>query len=537
MRESKTRLLVLGVDAASPDLLDAWIADGTLPHLRALVERGATGRLGGIDGFYVGSTWPSIYTGTGPARHGFHYQLQIIPGTYELHWRPDGEFVRTEPLWSVLERAGLNVAALDVPLSRPSPGPRERGVQVVEWGGHDSLYGFSAFPPDVEEDLRDRFGVHPLGPSCDAVRETAADYSRFLEQLEEGIRLKTQWTRDLLDRGDWDMFMQVFTAGHCAGHQCWHLHDRDHPAFDEGIVSEIGGDPLRRIYQALDAAVGELVAAAGDTQVVVFSGHGMSYWHGAQFLLPEILQGLGVTAPLPGQHRQPLARRLAAQVWRRLPSVAKEPLRRARARLAAPLTPGPQRPPTIKADLARSRCFPLNNGQAVGGIRLNLAGREPGGLLEPGTDADEFCDQLAADLLAIVDERTGRPLVRDVRRTDALHGGDRLDTLPDLLVDWNDLVPTGSTLLAGGAGATVRASSPKLGVVEGVNEYGRTGEHRPGGWFVSAGPGISPTRVAFEVPLTALAPSLAAMVGVDMPSADHAPAPELSGEGIHIALV
>ncbi|MGH7647001.1 MAG: alkaline phosphatase family protein, partial [Gemmatimonadaceae bacterium] len=61
------RLLILGIDAASPDLLDAWVADGTMPNLAAVVARGLTGRVRGLDGFFVGSTWPSLVTGTNPA--------------------------------------------------------------------------------------------------------------------------------------------------------------------------------------------------------------------------------------------------------------------------------------------------------------------------------------------------------------------------------------------------------------------------------------------------------------------------------------
>ncbi|MDF2771163.1 MAG: type phosphodiesterase/nucleotide pyrophosphatase, partial [Geminicoccaceae bacterium] len=457
-----TRLLVLGIDAASPDLLDAWIADGTLPNLRALAGRGVAGRTRGIEGFHIGSTWPSLYTGTDPSHHGVHYLVQLVPGTYRLERSATAEFVRGEPFWRALSDAGQRVAVLDVPLSRLDPGLN--GVHVVEWGGHDSIYGFQCSPADLGADLAARYGTHPVGGTCDAIRRSAGDYGLFLDRLELGVTTKLAWTKELLARGGWDLFMQVFTEAHCTGHQCWHLHDAGHPGHDPAIASALG-DPLRRIYRAIDAAVGELVAAAGDeTPIVVFSAHGMSHWYGAQFLLEQMLVRLGVTVPSPvtPAERRGGALRVARSAWRALPPALRGRINTVRQRLAP--RSQPDRPPALRVDAARSLCFPLNNGLAVGGIRLNLEGREPEGRLSPGAEGEAFVERLTRDLLDIIDERTGRPIVRRVIRTAERYDGPMLGHLPDLLVEWSDEVPTGSTRLNGGRGARVRARSPRIGV-------------------------------------------------------------------------
>jgi hypothetical protein len=174
-------------------------------------------------------------------------------------------------------------------------------------------------------------------------------------------------------------------------------------------------------------------------------------------------------------------------------------------------------------DVTRSRCFPQPNGLAVGGIRLNIAGREPHGVLQPGSEAEDFIAWLSGALLEIIDERTGRPLVARVTRTADRYQGENLDLLPDLLVEWSDDVATGSATVADGVGARIRASSPLLGTVEGVNRYGRTGEHRPGGWFVAAGPGIAPGRLDYTPELVDLAPTFAAMLGVALDGCDGRP--------------
>jgi predicted AlkP superfamily phosphohydrolase/phosphomutase len=519
---SPTRLLVIGIDAASPELLDAWTADGTLPSLSALSRRGIVARTRGIEGFFVGSTWVSLYTGTNPAQHGLHYQLQLVPGSYRLEDRATGAFVERDPFWRVLSRAGKRVAVLDVPLSRIEE--ELNGVQVVEWGGHDAFFGYSALPSELASSIETRYGSHPAGASCDAVRRGAEEYRQFISALESGVQRKGAWSAELLARGGWDLFMQVFTESHCAGHQCWHLHDPAHPAHDASVAA-MTGDPLRTVYRAIDREIGALVEAAGDARVIVFAAHGMACRFGAHFLLRDVLVALGVAARLPRSLRGRV-RALAARVWHAMPEGARAlagPLRRrvTSGGAARSSTPG------IGVDPERSFCFPLSNGLAVSGIRLNLEGREPRGTLAPGEHADRFVEQLERDLLAIVDDASGAPLVKRVLRTRELYDGEHLDALPDLLVEWNEGVANGSTALGGGAGARVCARSPKIGTIVGVNDYGRSGEHRPGGWLVAAGPGVAHARLERAPSLMDLAPTFARILGVDLPGAEGAPIPEI----------
>jgi predicted AlkP superfamily phosphohydrolase/phosphomutase len=517
---STPRIVVLGLDAASPALLRAWAADGTLPCLAGLLARGASGSIRGLDGFHVGSTWPSFYTGVNPARHGLHYGVQIRPGTCDYYAPADEGLVHHEAFWARLSRAGRRVAVLDVPLTRLDTSLN--GMQVVEWGSHDAVYGFGAHPLTIEAEIWSRWGAHPAGTSCDAPGRRPEDYVRFREALIRGVEAKADLTRQILRSERWDCFLQVFTEGHCAGHQCWHLHDPAHPAHDPDVV-RVTGDPIREVYRAMDAAVADVLREAGDATMLVLAAHGMGPWFGGQALLDRMLFALDAAAPrLPATSRRsarwsPMA--ALAWVWDRLPEPVRAGLRPVRKRLL------PRRPARwmLTADPGRSRCFSVGNGFAVGAIRLNLAGREPRGLLSPGAEAEEFADRLAADLLAFVDERTGRPLVRRVLRTAALYEGEHLNALPDLLVEWDDRTPTGSAVVGDGVGATIRASSPRTGIIEGINTFGRTGEHRPEGLFVAVGAGIAPGPLATPVSLMDFAPTIEALLGLTPTPGDGRP--------------
>ena len=526
MSISPTKLLVIGIDAANPTLLQQWAEEGVLPNIGSLLTRGLMGKTQSIEGFFVGSTWPSFYTSVSPARHGFHYLVQLRPGTYDLYRLADEGMVKCDPFWRRLSEAGRRVAVLDVPLSRIEPSLN--GIQTVEWGAHDAAYGFQTQPPQLAETITSRFGTYPWGSSCDGVRKTADDYQLFVDALVEGVRTKAELTTYFLQQGGWDFFMQVFTESHCVGHQCWHLHDTTHPAHDPSIAAAIS-DPLRQVYEGIDKAVGEIVSEADDAMIVLLVAHGMCYWYGAQFLLQEILVQLGVTQRLPGpspsQQVISTAVRGARRAWRCLPDSFRETLHSLRQQLR-PTARGERILPALGIDPGSSMCFPQRNGHAVGGIRLNLIGREPQGILQPDA-TDVFCNELIENLLGIIDERTGGPLIRRVLKTADLYSGEFLDHLPDLLVEWSDEVPTGSAMIAAGTGASIRAHSPKIGVVMGTNGYARTGEHRPNGLFIAAGPTVRPGRLQRVVSILDFAPTIAMILDVELPDSDGHPIEEL----------
>lgn len=515
-----TRVLLLGFDAANPDLLRRWAADGTLPNLRALMDRGLVGTTRSLEGF-IHSTWPSFSTGVSPARHGYHYITQVMPGTYDYAMQS----VQHEAFWTRLSRAGRRVAIFDVPLSEPDP--EINGMHVVDWGAIEQWTSLRTSPASLRERLLAAWGEHPLQDSGDDVRRTNDEHRTLLDVLSRGVRTRAAMTCAYLEQGGWDLFLQNFSESHCAGHNMWHLHDPTHPSYDAAIVARIG-DPIRQVYAEIDAAMGRIIAAAGDAIVLVVAAHGMSHWFGGEFLLPEILYRLGASERRP---ELPPERSLGASaiggaraLWRLAPRAIRDGVFHLRGRMKRRFRKPPP-PPVIDADPVGSRCFIVRNGHLTAGIRLNLVGREPAGVLAPGPEAEGFVEQLTRNLLEIIDDRTGRPLIQRVRRTKDLYSGNRLGDLPDLLLDWDDEMAIGNSNLTRGAGATVRVRSAAIGVLEDTNHYHRTGDHRIGGFFVATGPGIRPGGLEAAVSVMDFAPTISRLLGVELAEVEGRPIP------------
>jgi predicted AlkP superfamily phosphohydrolase/phosphomutase len=120
-----------------------------------------------------------------------------------------------------------------------------------------------------------------------------------------------------------------------------------------------------------------------------------------------------------------------------------------------------------------------------GYIRLNIRGREPGGVVPP-EEADALSARIISGLLSFRDATTGEPLIEEISRaTEVFPPGERFDRLPDLIVRWHP-----------SSGAPHEAvSSPQFGRIErstpGRIPNGRSGNHTPEGFLVAYGPGIA----------------------------------------------
>jgi hypothetical protein len=231
-------------------------------------------------------------------------------------------------------------------------------------------------------------------------------------------------------------------------------------------------------------------------------------------LLDALLRRLDQAAdgPLPGG----AGRRLIDRLTRGLPPG----LRRA---LARPLLPALRRrlarhppapvPEFLEAgERAGQRFFLEPNNYVTGGIRLNLAGREPCGRVAPG-DAHRVADRLAADLRALVNVDDGGPVIRGLERSDRWYRRRKDDTMPDLFLAWERSRPV------------ERVWSPQVGLVSAPYAHWRSGDHRPHGLLVAAGPGVGslPAALAIED----LGASLAARLGLPTGDMDGRPHPGL----------
>src|SRR5207247_5288926 len=112
----KPKVLIVGVDAATFDLINPWIAEGNLPNLAALMRNGASSRLASILPPITPPAWTSFMTGKNPGKHGIFHFMEAEPGTYELRYLNAGSG-RAKTIWRMLNDAGFTVGTMNIPFT------------------------------------------------------------------------------------------------------------------------------------------------------------------------------------------------------------------------------------------------------------------------------------------------------------------------------------------------------------------------------------------------------------------------------------
>lgn len=137
-------------------------------------------------------------------------------------------------------------------------------------------------------------------------------------------------------------------------------------------------------------------------------------------------------------------------------------------------------------DWGQTRYFPVPMDSA-GYLRINLAGREPRGIVQGDAEYDAVCQELEQALLSFRDLDSGERIVDEVLRLDDLAPKDApyRDRLPDLVVTWRD-VPPGRGIRSEEFGGLLW-NPPTF-------PSGRAGNHRDGGWLAATGAGIPSGR-------------------------------------------
>ncbi len=454
------RVLVVGLDAGDPATVRALAAAGRMPVLARLLAEGAqhpvTEPRGGT---YPAERWTSMVTGVGPATHGYSTWARYDTG------RDGDHAIELDPagvprVWDVLSAAGRRVAVLDVPRQPPAD---VNGTFLFEWASHDRTVGMETSPASLVEELESRFGEHALAAArTDRVRHIATcdvilwdgrghrsneQQRRLRDLIQASVATKAQASEHLLDTEPWDLFFTVFGETHCVTHQFWHLHEPASPRDRESRA--LLGNPVDDTFTTIDASIGRHLELAGpDATTIVILHTGMCASRGGNQLLPA---------------------------------------------LVARLDDGP----------ALLTCsFPSSDG-----LRLLVAGRDPGGTIAP-SDVATVVARVREALLALVDDATGRPAVRAVpTRAELVPGLTDDDRLPDLIVQWD------------GDRVIEQVSSPELGTVRAERIGARTGEHTPDGLVIVHGPGVEP-GVHDAMDAAELAPRIAALLDVPYPRAD-----------------
>ena len=435
IRMSSEKIFVLGLDGASPRVTDSLISDGRLPAFRRLRAEGATGRLRTTIPPITGSAWSSFMTGKNPGKHGIFDFIHRKEGTY--HLSPINARLREgRSFWSWAGDAGKKVCVFNVPVTYP---PEEvNGVMVTGMLTPSNKADYT-FPPSLAKEL-DRvtqgYRIHVTEAYSKGREE------RFLRHLEEMTEVRKKAMEYLFGLEDWDIFIAVFEVTDIIQHELWHCWDRTHFRHDPSQDKYFEAIP--RYYERMDGVLREVKEGWIDPEkwsLIVMSDHGAGPLHKLlyvnNFLMKKgflrLKEGI-----LPSVRNLLFRQGVVPMTFYHLL------LRIGLGRLKKKARFG-QSESLLKrfflsfedVDWSRTRAYSI--GSTAGQVYINLKGREPMGIVQPGAEYEQVRDGIIQDLKTLVDDETGERVVEEIYRKEDLYSGPHLKDAPDIVFLPRDL--------------------------------------------------------------------------------------------------
>jgi predicted AlkP superfamily phosphohydrolase/phosphomutase len=272
-------------------------------------------------------------------------------------------------------------------------------LSAVNFDPATPMFPVSA-PADYARELADKIGLFStLGMAEDhnGLNNGRLDEAAYLQQCELVLSERERAMRFELDRFSEGFFFMLFDTPDRVQHMLWRFRDREHPGFEPGLSPELA-TRIEEHYRRCDALLSPVLEKADEnTLLIVLSDHGFGTFRRAFDTNTWLWQNGLLALKDSRKPGEDLGDGFAAVDW--------------------------------------SKTYAYAVG--LGGIYLNFKGRESGGILEEGGEAERVRNAIQTGLADFPDAQTQRAAIRSVSRREALYSGAFVGNSPDLLVNFH----------------------------------------------------------------------------------------------------
>lgn len=468
--------LLIGLDGATFTVLDPFMAQGLMPNLKSLVDGGVRATLRTIVPALTPPAWTSLMTGRRPGHHGIFDFFQKSAANSEKIEFSTSKDVRTETVWSMVNKNGLSVTVLNFPLMFPAP--ELNGHVVAGWIPWRQLR-LGCYPSNLYDRLKALPGFNVRELAMDMALEAKATEGAAEEEYAAWIELHTrreqQWLKVasyLMENEPSDLVAVLFDGPDKIGHLLWRFIDPAYwpanPTAEEVHIR----DMCFNYFHKLDQAIGQLVGLAGsEATIILASDHGfgattevfhINTWLAERGYLTWV-DNLSIDASGGTLGMGHLSRHIHWFDWSKTLAYASTP---------------------------------TSNGIHI------LKAENPGDPGVPASEYEAFRARLMAELVAFKDAQTGDPIVVEIHTQEEAFAGTAQKLAPDLTLVLRD----------GGLVSILPSDTPLKPRAK------PEGTHRPLGIFIGQGPGLKQGLNAGELSILDITPILLYSLDMGIPN-------------------
>lgn len=514
-RPEYPKVLIIGLDGATFDLIKPWAEEGKLPTFKRFLEEGVHGDLQSTFPPLTAPAWTSFMSGKNPGKHGLYDFIEPQPGSYEVRYT-NARSRLAKTVWQILSESGKRVGIINVPMTYP---PEEvKGYMISGLDAPDDSRG-TTFPAGLYRELEQKFGkvnasVRYLGYLKN--NERRENVLKSLAEMDEHYLRMAQY---LMKKDPVDLMMLVLTSTDAAQHFFWHYMDRHHPHHDAAMAATFG-TAILGAYQRADRIIEELTASLPDeSTVILMSDHGFRPTSARIVHLNRFLEGLGLLTLRepkrpwyhPGGVLDHLIKRGDNFLRGTLSPRQKERVARLFPQLRNKWEAHHTGLSSIAWEHTKAYCYEIVT--CPSGIWVNLKGSRPQGVVHAGSEYDSLLRYIREKLYELKDPLTNRPLVTGVYRKDEIYSGPYLDHAPDLIVAWWE----GISFVGKPSFSTYRKGRGEVAEYVGAEPLGGgewTGNHAANGILLMKGKGFKKGKRLEGADIVDVAPTLLYLLGV-----------------------
>jgi predicted AlkP superfamily phosphohydrolase/phosphomutase len=487
--EEKTKVLVIGLDGATWNIIKPLVKGGKLPAIAKLMKNGCYGDLESCIPHDTFPAWKCYSTGRNPGKLGAYWYAGVDMAEERLFFNNSTSFQGKE-LWDYLGENNITCGVLDMPTTYPCK--RINGVMVAHGAPRLSDY---TYPEFLERELKNRFDYKI---SLDLPFEVGKDAS--IDSTRGVINQRFAVASYLMREFDPSfMHVTIFNID-----PIQHFYWRD---MEEGDAKY--GEVIEDFWTLIDNGMKGILDEFCDerTHIIVMSDHGFTgakgYFHISKWLTegnllklkrPKLLlSGLFFKLGLSRDNILSILVRTKMASFLRT-HIAKETRQKVAALLPAEIL-GIAEQTYLGSfiDWGRSKVIPTPPGLLY--INKKLFGSYE--------EYEKFKEALIAEIREIEEPKTGVKLAKEVFRGEEIYSGKYIDDAPDIVI-----LPNEGYIITSPAGSDEMWSYPSRGW---------TGTHKLHGIFLESGPGIKKGIEIEGAKIYDLAPTILHVFGIPIP--------------------
>ena len=492
MNNVNKKVIIIGLDGATWNILKPWAETDKLPHIKRMMEEGIWGKLESTFPPVTGPAWVSFATGKNPGKHGC-YDFALPQGSLTELKPITTRDIKAKTFYETLTQNGKDCIMVNLPASYP---PRIKEIVITSLLTQGDNF---VFPPDLVSEIPEFQDYRIIS---DKRLQLYGKNTAYIEDVTKLEKTRFECARQLFTKKDWDLFFILFSGTDWLQHKMY-------GELSSGNLTD--NSLAMEFYKMIDEYIGWFTTnAPPNSNILVMSDHGFKLYH-KLFSINDWLKQEGYLATEP-KTRPTVPRHRGARETIKLKSNKKvlklplflSPYQRLLRKLAPlykvvqMLLPLHLTSSTLQPKISQTIAYGTSPATNVCTIYINDSQRFTDGIVGPD-NYENIRDDIIDKLRKLLDTKTGKPIVSKIWKGEELYQGKEIKMAPDIVFMTDEYV-VGRSFEHAVLSACKRSN------------------HELNGIFIAHGPDIIANKEIHDAKIYDIAPTIFHIFGLPVPN-------------------